>query len=177
METGRGMLILCIACIAVITGCATMNPLSEHYENGFAHFQAADQLTGQSSPLQRTFHASFEEVWDKALYILTQHSIIIDTSREAGMITYLKVDSEYFGDVFGPESYYFWEYPYTVEVDEGDQGITVFVYPMRDMYSERQKKRKWWCIVDEGFDQNAEEFLRKLSTQLTVQDRWQWLRD
>lgn len=177
MKSNSYILIVCMACITIFTGCATINPLSGHYENNFADFQASEQELIKSSSIQKTFHKSFDDVWDNALYILAQHAIIIDASRESGTITYISIDALYFGDVFSEESYPFWEFPFTVFIDVGNEGITVFVYAMKNIYDEKYKEKNWWKIVDAGFDQKGEEFLQRLSTQLTVQEQWQWLRN
>ncbi len=177
MKPNSYILIACIACFIIFTRCATINPLSDHYENNFTHFEASEQELIKSSSIKKTFHESFDEVWDDALYILAQHAIIIDASKESGIITYLSLDGVYFGDVSLEKRYYFWEFPFTAFIDEGNQGITVFVYPIRNIYDEKDKRKNWWKIVDAGFNQKGEEFLQRLSTQLTVQEQWQWLRN
>lgn len=177
MKPNSCILIVCIACITILTGCATINPLSRHYENNFTNFEASEQELIKSSPMKKTFQKSFDDVWDDALYILAQHAIIIDASRESGVITYVSIDGVYFGDVFLDGSYLLWEFPFTVFIDKGILGITVFVYAMRNIYDAKDKEKNWWKIVDAGFDQNGEEFLQRLSTQLTFQEQWQWLRN
>ena len=179
MKHNSCILILYIACIAIFTGCATgtINPLSGHYENNFTNFQASEQELIKSSSIKKTFHKSFDDVWDDALYILAQHAIIIDASRESGIITFVSIDGLYFGDLFSEKSYLLWEFPFTVFIDAGNQGVTVFVYAMKNIYEEKYKEKNWWKIVDAGFDQEGEEFLQRLSTQLTVQEQWQWLRN
>ena len=53
----------------------------------------------------------------------------------------------------------------------------MFVYAMKNIYDEKDKKKNWWKNIDTGFDQKGEEFLERLSTQLTAQEQWQWLRN
>ncbi len=176
MKINSFILMVWILYILVLTGCASVNPLVTDYENHFYSVEPSQQDLIKSSPIKQTFYRSYDEVWDSVLYILAQHAIIIDLSKESGRITYLSIDSLSFANVFPEDQFYYWEFPFTVLIANDNHGITVFVYPMSDIYSDKNKKKKWWKVIDAGFKQNANDFIDKLSTQLSVKERWQWLR-
>jgi hypothetical protein len=177
LKANSSILIIYILCLTFFSGCAAVNPVATYYENNFADFEASQQDLIKSKSIKKSFSKSFDEVWDNALYILAQHAIIVDASRESGIITYVCIDGVYFGDVFNKDLFYYWEFPFTALIDKGARDITVFVYPMSNLYDERDKKKKWWKIINDGFNQKGEEFIERLSTQLTVQGQWQWLRN
>ncbi|MDP3296198.1 MAG: hypothetical protein Q8N09_01160 [Thermodesulfovibrionia bacterium] len=45
---------------------------------------------------------------------------------------------------------------------------------MTDLFAEKGSSKKWWKIVETGFNQKSEEFLERLSRQLEVKERWLW---
>jgi hypothetical protein len=138
--------------------------------------EASQQDLIKSSSIKKTFHRAYDEVWDSALYILAQHAIIIEASKESGRITYLSIDGLSFGNVFPEHQSYYWEFPFTVVIVKDDQGSTVFVYPMKGLYDDKNKKKKWWKVIDAGFNKKGKDLIDKLSTQLSVKESWQWLR-
>lgn len=177
MKIDSHILIVFILYFIFASGCAAVNPLVTNYENNFVGFKASQHDAIKSTSIKESFHKSYDEVWSNTLFILGQHDIIIDASKESGIITFLSIDGVYFGDVFSGDQFYYWEFPFTALIEKGSYDITVFVYPMKDLYDEKDKKKGWWKIVDAGFNQLGEEFLERLSTQLTVQERWQWFRN
>jgi hypothetical protein len=158
------------------SGCAAVNPLVSPYENNFSGFEDSKNDAIKATPIKENFHRPYDEVWSNALFILGQHNIIVSASKDAGTITFLSIDGVYFGNVFTRDPFFYWEFPFTVLIEKGDQGNTVYVCPMKDLYDERDKKKNWWKVIDAGFNQLGEEFLDRLSTQLTVRERWQWIR-
>jgi hypothetical protein len=176
LKADRLILIICIFYFILISGCAAFNPIVTHYENNFSDFKASQQDLIKTTSIKKQFNKSFDEVWNSALYILAQHAIIIDATKESGIIIYVSIDGIHFGDVFPEDSIYYWEFPFTALIDRGSNSVTVSIYPMRNLYDEKDKKKNWWKIINAGFNQNGEEFIERLSTQLTTQERWQWLK-
>ena len=168
--------VLITVILFILSGCTAFNPMVVQYENNFSHFEASPEELVKSTSIKMNFHQSYDDVWESAIYILAQQSVIIDSSRESGIITYMNIDGIHFGDVFPEDSIYYWEFPYTALFERGDNEVNVFIYPMRNLYDEKDRKKNWWKVIDAGFSQQGEEFLDRLSTQLTAGERWQWLR-
>lgn len=177
MKADRHLLIILPLLFFLFSGCAAVNPLVSHYENNFSGFRSSTKDMRKSQSLTMQFPASFDEVWENALSILTQEAIIIDVSRTSGTISYIIIDGVYFGDVFPENTFYYWDFPFTVSVERGKGVTSVTVCPLTGLYKENDTKKKWWRNIHAGFHQQGEEFLLRLSAQLTVQERWQWLKN
>jgi len=171
------ILIVWMSYLFLTSGCTSVNPIVKDYENHFNGFSASQENLIKESSIKQTFHRSYDEVWDSAVYILAQHAVIIELSKESGTITYLSIDGISFGNVFPEDQFYYWEFPFTLLIVKESQEIAVYVYPMTDLYDDKNKKREWWQVIDEGFNQKGRKFINALSTQLSVKGRWQWLRD
>ncbi|TNF54664.1 hypothetical protein EP227_03950 [bacterium] len=110
------------------------------------------------------------------LYILAQHAVIIASSKESGIISYIDIDGVFFPGVLNEDQFLFWEFPFTVWVESDFQkGLTVYIYPMTDFYPEKTRRKSWRDTVETGFYQKGEKFLETLSVQLAAQERWPWL--
>ncbi|UCF87585.1 MAG: hypothetical protein JSV71_02435 [Nitrospiraceae bacterium] len=130
----------------------------------------------KSTAMKKSFQNSHEEVWNNMLYILAQHAVIIASSKESGIISYIDIDGVFFSGVLNEDQFLFWEFPFTVWVESDFQkGLTVYIYPMTDFYPEKTRRKSWWDTVETGFYQKSEKFLETLSVQLAAQERWPWL--
>jgi len=167
-------LIICLLVIIGISGCATISPLATHLESNFEKFHPAARDNVKSHGSRKEIDVSYEEAWEDALYILSQYAIITDASKEAGHITYIDVDGLYLKDVYTRHKFSYWEFPFTLYMEEGSRGVVLYVYPMKDMYK-KYSGRWWWKNVDAAFDQKIAELIEKLSTQIESGSRWQWL--
>jgi hypothetical protein len=129
----------------------------------------------KKASFKRSYQNPYDEVWGGVLHILSQYAIIIDTSKESGIITYVDIDGVFFADVFIKDKFLYWEFPFTILLEKESQRTMVYIYPMTDLFEEKGSRKKWWKIVEAGFNQKGEEFLERLSTQLTAKERWPWL--
>ncbi len=158
-----------------VSGCATVSPLGTHFENNFSDYKVSKKDIINKASFKKSYQNSYDEVWSNVLKILSQYAIIIDISKESGTISYIDIDGVFFSNVFTKDKFAYWEFPFTIWVEKQPPVTIVNVYPMTDFF-EKYSKRKWWRIVEKGFNQKAEEFLENLSTQLEAKERWQWLR-
>ncbi len=177
MKIKKIYMVLFVLYFVFLSGCAYVNPMVKNYEKDFDDFGISRQYLNETKYIKEVFHYSYDEVWDNALYILAQHDIIIDLSKEQGEISYLTIEGVYFGDAFKKDQFFYWEFPFSVIMEKGRQSVTVYVYPMNNLYDEMDKKKKWWKIIDAGFDQEGRKFIERLSTQLAVKEKWEWLRN
>jgi len=162
--------------VVLFSGCSAVNPLVPYYENNFSGFEASKSEAIKSTPVKKSFHGPYEDVWSNTLYVLGQHSMIVGASKEEGIITFVSVEGVSFGSVFTGAPFYYWDFPFTVFIERGNEDITVYVCPMKELYNERDKKKYWWKVIDVGFNQLGEGFLDRLSTQMTTRERWRWMR-
>lgn len=175
IKTNSLKLTVCLLLLVSVLGCATISPLEPYFENNFSGFKSSKKDMVKVASLKKSYQNPYDEVWDSALYILAQYAIIIDSSKESGIITYVDIDGVFFADVLIEDNFLYWEFPFTVLIEKEPQGTMVYIYPMTDLFTEKGSKKKWWEIVETGFNQKGEEFLEKLSTQLTAKERWPWL--
>jgi hypothetical protein len=98
--------------------------------------------------------------------------MIVSASKESGLVSYVDVDG-----IMIDKKFYYWEFPFTVLVEQNTEGTLVYVHPMISVFESNEKfsKRKWWETIKTGFDQKGQEFLDKLSVQLASSTRWPWL--
>ncbi len=176
MKTIRLKWIIFLLLSVCVSGCATVSPLRTHFENNFSDFEVSKEDLINKTSFKKSYQNPYDEVWSNALKILSQYAIIIDISKESGTISYVDIDGIFFSNVFTKDKFAYWEFPFAIWVEKQPESTIVNVYPMTEIF-EKYSKRKWWRIVEKGFNQKAEEFLETLSTQLEAKERWQWLRE
>jgi hypothetical protein len=173
MKNRKFMLLVCFWFIFLCFGCASIySPLKTHFENNFSDFKIPEKDKLKGTAIQRTYQSSYDNVWDSALIILHQNTIIAKMSKESDFIAYIDIDG-----LWLEEKFRYWEFPFTILVEKDSKGTTVYVYPMTYLF-ENEKEisgKEWWKTVKMGFNQKGEEFLEKLTVQLTTKDRWPWL--
>ena len=164
--------------IIVLSGCTAIplinsGPLSPYFENGLASFQAPDKENVKRSSLRRYYPYGYDEVWDSALMILQQYAVVTSISKQSGLITYIDID----GIILSKKLYY-WEFPFTIFFDKLTDGTMVYIYPMEDIFiaDSNISTKKWWSDCKKGFVQKGEEFLDRITVQLTAKTRWPWLK-
>lgn len=174
MKYNRFMYLFCVLCTILLVGCTTasISPLSPHFANNFSEFKTPEKNTVKEKSLKMNFQNPYDSVWDGVLTILSQNTIIVDVSKESGLITFVDIDG-----IMIKKKFYNWEFPFTVLVEENKQEITVYIHSMVSLFEtdKRFSENKWWETIKAGFDQKGQEFLEKLSVQLASSSRWPWL--
>lgn len=172
MQASSIKLIFCLLFVALLSGCTLATSIQKHYESNFAYLKFPEIDLVKKGPFNTRYQRSFDEVWDTALFVLSQHAVIINASKGSGMITYLVIDG-----VFSIDKYIYWEFPFAVLIERETDGASVYVYPMINLFDSRDYNKEWWSAMNNGFNQKGEEVIEKLSVQLMVEQRWQWLRN
>ncbi len=182
MMKGRKPIILFyLILILSALGCSTYSPMTTHFRNNFDDFKMPEKDNIKKTAIKRTYPASaYDSIWDSALTIISQQSIIIKASKGSGIIGYVDVDSiliERWEGYVKRKRFLYLEFPFTVLIEKDTGVTTVYVYPITEVFESNKNfsEKGWWSTVKTGFNQKGEEFLERLSVQLTAQNRWQWL--
>lgn len=173
MKNRRFMLLIFFLFIHFSFGCAPIySPLKTHFENNFSDFKTPEKDMIKRTTIKRTYQSPHDIVWDSALTILCQNTIMTNVSKESGVIAYVDIDGMMLEDNF-----LYWEFPYTILIENDSNGTIVYVYPMTYLFENEKKiaEKEWWKTVKMGFNQKGEELLEKLSVQLSARNRWRWL--
>ena len=155
-------------------GCATASRESKimpHYDTHFADLKVKEFNKIRMSSVNRRFETSYDQLWKGILTILTQYAIIAQLSYESGVISYIDIDG-----VLIKDKYTYMECPFTmlIEEEKGEKKYVVSVYPMMELY-EGMVPTEEFKNLNDIFVQKGEEFLERLSVQLTTQHRWPWI--
>lgn len=174
---GRKIAVTGIALVVTILGCG--NPrvswLKPYYDNSFARFQPTDREKAKQSSLKREYPHPYDNVFDGTLLILQQYAIIGNASRETGSISYVDIDA-----ILIKDNFWNYEFPFTVYLESTRRGTMVYVHPMGPLFDGKADDKsaieeKSPEIIRSGYKQKGEEFLERLSVQLTTTNRWPWL--
>jgi len=146
--------------------------MKTHFENNFSDFKIPEKDKIKGTAIKRTYQSSYNDVWDSALTILHQNTIIVRVSKGSGVISYVDIDG-----ILLEEKFVYWEFPFTILIENNSKGTMVYVYPMTYLFEDEKKisEKEWWKTVKTGFNQKGEEFLERLSVQLASNNRWPWL--
>lgn len=161
--------LIVILILLFISACGTVSPLKSHYENHFTDLKIPERDKIKVSSIKKSYQISHKQVWDSSLSILVQHSLILKTYSESGIIFYLDIDGVFFKNKFS-----YMEFPFSVLVEKELENTVVYVYPMVEFFEGNISEEKL-KIMKMAFSQKAEEFLEELSIQMTAQTRWPWL--
>ncbi len=156
-----------------VLGCGantiTLSPLASHYDSYFSDFKIPEKDKIKNTFIKRNYQTSFDQVWEGTLTVLSQYAIIVNASKESGVLQYIDVDGLLLDYKFS-----YAEFPFTVLIENQSQEVNVYMYPMVHLF-EGKIPEKILKVMKLGFTQKGEEFLERLSTQLTAQNRWPWL--
>jgi hypothetical protein len=194
MKGGKPIILFCLILILSALGCSTHSPMTAHFRNNFDDFKMPEKDNIKKSAIKRTYPASaYDSIWDSALTIISQQSIIIKASKSSGIIGYVDIDSVFIKSFWVgkrvasvPARFLYLEFPFAVLIEKDTEVTTVYVYPMTEIFEFDKNlsdppfltsfpSKGWLDTVKTGFNQKGEEFLERLSVQLTAQNRWQWL--
>lgn len=166
-----------IVLVVTALGCgnARVSWLKPYYDNSFARFQPLPGDNAKQSSLKREYPYPYDNVFDGALLILQQYAIIGNASRESGSISFVDIDAILINNIFRN-----YDFPFTLFMEKTYRGTTVYVQPMGPLFDEKTGGKsaiEEWApdIIRSGYKQKGEEFLERLSVQLTASNRWPWL--
>ena len=174
---GRKIVATGVVLIVSALGCgnARVSWLKPYYDNSFSQFRPLSGEKAKQSSLKREYPYPYDNVFDGALLILQQYAIIGNASRESGGISYIDIDALLINDNF-----WNYDFPFTVFLEKNPQGTMVYVQPMGPLFDEKAGSKsaveeKFPDVIRSGFKQKGEEFLERISVQLTASNRWPWL--
>jgi hypothetical protein len=158
-------------------GCSTpyIHPLNAHFDNSFRDFYPAERDKVKESLQKREYPCPYDQLFDNTLQILQQYAVIAKASRDSGFITFVDVDAVLLDDKFPCH-----EFTFTLLLEKTGGSTTVYVHPMTSLFETKDLEnmplwKKNWSTINAAYVQKGNEFLEKLSVQLTASKRWPWL--
>jgi len=152
-----------------VSACGTTNSLKPYYDNHFNNIEVVEKNKVTESPFVRHYQNSDKQIWDNTLTILVQYTTVLKVFKESSMIFFVDIDG-----VFCEREFYYMEFPFFILIEKESEGTAVYIYPMIDLVADNVSKNKL-KIMKLAFSQKAEEFLERLTVQLTAKNRWPWL--
>lgn len=146
------------------------NILEEHYDDNFRHFAVPATGSIEQSPFQRVYPEELDRVWEDALTILIQYSLVIKASRAEGRIFVVDID----GVLFDRKYFRYEPFPFFILFKGLDGATAVYVYPETEIFK-GHKKEKELELLRAAAEQKSRKFLEELSVKLTSGRRWPWL--
>jgi hypothetical protein len=180
--------LVCFTLISLL-GCAPapFSPVANHLTDSFANLNTPGAETIKSAGVKQYYPVLFDDTWEGCLRIIAQHGIFADVRKDAGTIMYVDVDGVNIAtvhtDLEGVKTtnnrVITWDFPFTVLIEEGQEGTTAYIYYMKELYDvSRNKglaKLTYLETIDAASRQKAAEFLYQLDIYLTSRSRWSWL--
>lgn len=145
----------------VFCGCAApviRTELDHLYEKNFDGFGVPEIIDIKKGGENKGFpYTTFDEVWDSAIIVLMQRGIIVNSSKDSGIITVITTP------------------PISIFVERGEV-ITIYLKWMDNLYRRSDKPG----LATDKFDsydktKMANAFFDKLSTQVYAKEKWKYL--
>lgn len=151
-------------------------------------FAVPDAATIKSANVSRNYpHVTFERVWDAAVILLIQESIVVhaERSQKSGLLATLTgpafisatVDMPNIGLQEWVQNVTYSRPPLVVLLEEEDtEGVSVYLYWMQNLYdSVNEPKIRLVEFPQDLVEQESKELFDKLSTQVYVSEKWKYL--
>lgn len=143
----------------LLLGCApTRTRLDVLYDTSFSELKVPEASWIQQGPSQKIPNASFEQVWEACMEVLTQEGLVVRASKKDRIFV-----------VMG-------SWPFALWVSEGDE-VQVALNWMNDFLDPANGQRPSRRPADPAREARFSNWLfSKIQTQVSTNDRWPYLR-